>query len=234
MNNPLRTGETIFREEWIQLRAPYPPPKTELVYVGVDPAISKKDTADYTAIVVMGVVEQNVYELESKRGRWSLHETLEEVKRVYKTWMPMMIGVEENAYQKALSEVLVRECPWLPIHSFKADKDKRRRAEGVTGMFQRGCVYLSNPDLIEELKLFTGTEHDSHDDLVDACVYALHLVQRYCYPEISYDNLEEESRPSTMGLPSYDKRIWDQIHATQAKTETLRGVRVDPYLGTEW
>lgn len=165
MNNPLRSGQTVFREEWLQQKVPFPPPVTEVVFTAVDPAISKKESADYTAIVTFGVQGNLIYELESKQGRWSMEETIQQISQTYQIWMPMMIGVEDVAYQKALIEVLNRQThPWT-IQPIKADKDKRRRALAVTGFFQRGQVHLSNPDLLGQLKLFTGTPTDSQDDL---------------------------------------------------------------------
>ena len=235
MNNPLRSGETVFKEEWLQLRVPYPPPVTELVYTAIDPAISKADGSCETAIVTFGVVGNKIYELESKSGKWSTDETLEEVKLTTRTWAPMMVGVEEQAYQKALSEIIARHCPWLTIHPFRADKDKRRRAMGITGMFQRGHVFLQSEKLIEQLTLFTGSSHDGLVDLVDAAVYALHLIQQYCYP----DAYEESKRggpehPSLSHLSNREKRIWEGVHTAEDRSDRLRGVLVDPYLGSEW
>ena len=137
----------------------------------------------------------------------------------------MLIGVEEVAYQKALVEVLNRQShPWT-ITPLKADKDKRRRAMAVTGMFQTGRVYLSSQDLIGQLKVFTGTPMDSADDLVDACVHALRLVQLYAYPG---QEPPPDPRPH---LTQHEKDVWDNAHTADFG---VRSVLVDAHMGSEW
>jgi predicted phage terminase large subunit-like protein len=227
MNNPLRSGETVFRQEWLDQKVPFPPPVTELVYTAVDLAISKREGASYTAIVTFGVHDNKIYELEAKRGRWSTNEIMDEIRRTYQTWMPMMIGIEDVAYQRMMIEILNRDSAFLPVQPIKADKDKRRRAMGVAHLFQKGIVHLSNKELRDELIVFTGTDHDQYADLVDAAVHALHLIQRYCFPDAT-PSTETRYSPE---LSEKEKAIWNGV---RNRTSHNNLNNYDRFLGDEW
>lgn len=65
-------------------------------YILVDPANSKKSTADYTTIFVFGVGEDhNYYWLEMIRDRLNPSERIQTIIGLHRKWKPLKVGYEE-------------------------------------------------------------------------------------------------------------------------------------------
>lgn len=190
MNEPMASDSVLFRPEWIK-RTTLPPP-TVFRIITVDPATSEKESADESAIFVLGLTKEgDLYELESISGRWNLWDMVDNIINMYCKWKAHEIGLEKVAFQSVLKPVVIkrgqeRGLVSLPVKSitvgmFKTGekreaKDKWTRAYKVTHFFENGRVYLKNQKLIDQMIVFpTG----DHDDLVDAMVYALLLVDHY-------------------------------------------------------
>jgi len=187
MNEPIITENPIFVKEWVQYyekaSAVFGKVKSGLyVVTAIDPAISKKEEADYTAIVTIGATfdkKPNLYILDARRGHWSMQEQVDELLRVFNQYHQSATIIETVAYQQALFDEIVRlrDRTRIDIRPFeiKPDKDKQRRANTVTPLFQEGRIFFEKDDkgqqhLIDEMMVFpTG----DRDDLVDAMVYAL-------------------------------------------------------------
>ena len=150
----------------------------------VDPAASKADWADYSAIICVSQTDSGFYRTRYvKRGRWSLLELVKEIFKVSAVYPDARILIEEQAYEKALQDVITKEgrdrgTP-IPVGTVRADKDKVRRLERVAHLFEQHLVYFETEDgtltgdgqaLWDELITFPEGEHD---DLVDALAYGL-------------------------------------------------------------
>ena len=187
-NEPVASDTVLIREEMIK-RAISPSDTVNFAYF--DPAISEKETADYSALVCLGIAKDGyIYEQGSLKFRGGLWKIVEEFINFYLKYKPQIFGIEEAAFQQVLRPVLLAEARkrkiYLPIRpvtlgSFsdresKRPKDKFTRLLSVTHFFENGQIFLKSEDLIEQLLLFpTGSE----DDLVDACSGCLHLIQKY-------------------------------------------------------
>lgn len=157
----------------------------------VDPAISQKDTADFTAIATASAsydTEPNFYIRSIPRDRLMLHETVYRMVSLAKEYKAAQIGVEVVAYQKALGDEFNRYCRdnhlAYPVTVIEPDKDKARRAQVVVPLFANGRVFWDKSDpgqraAIEEMLLFTGTSKDEHDDMTDAVVMALTMLMQW-------------------------------------------------------
>jgi len=192
MNEPIISENPVFLKEWFgnydRQSETFKETRREGLYIvtACDPAISKKDEADYTAIVTLGATfdpEPDIYVIEAKRGHWSLRDTVRELYLTHEKWHQKRTVIETTAYQTALYEEVVEYGKSVrsniqPIE-IKPDKDKERRSHAVAPICQDGRVYLDTTDsgqqrLLDELILFpTG----DHDDLVDAFVYALQDIR---------------------------------------------------------
>lgn len=150
-----------------------PLPEMAIHFTAIDPAISEDDEADETAICTFGIdYDGSLHEVETLSGRWSFLEQVKQLKAVNERYQPRFIGVEAVAYQAALHQVCTREG--LPAVELKVHKDKVMRAMGVSRWFEDGRVKINTPALSRQLIEFPkGT----HDDLVDACVHCLNLIQ---------------------------------------------------------
>lgn len=161
----------IFKYEWLQFYSPEELPANLKIYMGVDLAISQKETADYFAVCTIGLdQENNIYVLDIYRGRHSFAQQVEIIKTKAQLWNPIRIGVESNAYQQAMAETLKTNL--LPVVEIKTVKDKVTRAQITSALFEAGKVFLKPTmnDFIEELLLFPDGEHDDQFDAFDFAV----------------------------------------------------------------
>lgn len=159
-------------------------PEDLAVTMTVDPAISDKETADFTAITVRAVdINGNWWILESfaERGMTPM-DLIEKVFEMFLKWKergyePDGVGIEYVAYQKALQYIINDEMRkrniWLPMYELKNHRNsKEYRIRGALATrWQLGAiriprVRLDNTDeLLDQLFRFPKC---SHDDLVDS------------------------------------------------------------------
>ena len=158
----------IFLYDWFQFYESIP--VNLKVFQGVDLSISEKETADYFVIVTVGIdTNMNVYVLDIFRERGiSFNVQIETIKKKAKEWNPIRIGIEANAYQKALPQELIRTTN-LPIKSLTTIRDKVIRAQKRSGIVENGKVSIRKDMhlFIDELVLFPDAIHDDQFDAFD-------------------------------------------------------------------
>ena len=159
----------IVRTEWI--RSGEPPAGLRLA-MGVDLAISLRDSADYTACVVMGRDSSGtVWVMDADRVRATFNEVLQFIRRKAEQWRPYQIAIEDVQYQSAVVQELLRTTT-LPVRGVRPDRDKLSRFLPLAARYEQGLVRHASglPPLFErEVCAFPSGEHD---DLVDAAAYA--------------------------------------------------------------
>lgn len=155
--------------------------------LALDPAISEKESSDYRALTLFSKTTEGFKEKYSENGRWGVEEQVERLISLYERYKPDRIVIEEIAFQKILRNILMERARekglFLPISEAylgrgddKRPRDKMTRLLGVAHLFEQRRVEIINPKLREELLTFPQGEHD---DLVDACVYALSWLNNY-------------------------------------------------------
>lgn len=150
------------------------------IVMAIDPAISEKTTADYFALVVLGIAKSgDIYVLDIVQER--LGEIDAQVRIVIekaKYWKPDRIKVESVAYQAGLARAIRRaaaeEHQHLPVFEVKPDKDKFRRAVIHSANFAGGLVHLRTDHplfdaFVQQILDFPVGEHD---DMFDAYMHA--------------------------------------------------------------
>lgn len=170
----------IFRRDWWKDRYfdRLPEGKNYTFRMGVDLASSVKESADWTARVVVAEDEQrNVYVLSVYRDkRETGHRQF--VIDGYNAFPNISkITVETNQFQSALVQELLGTTS-LPVVGKRADVDKVTRARAVAARYESGKVYhhrsLSGSDFEIELTQFPK----GHDDMIDALGYAMEVGAR--------------------------------------------------------
>jgi len=156
-----------YSEEWI---------KTLTIIGGVDPAISKEDTACFFSFTTIGVdKEGHIWILEIVRGKFSILEQITEILNCYKRWKHNNIGIESIAYQKALSQLVKSEGAKMGVYpkikEIFTDKDKTRRLVAVSAMFEGGFIHIDknskeSDNLVKEIREFPSKPNDSIDSLI--------------------------------------------------------------------
>ncbi len=167
------------KDEWIRYYDSLPADgEVNAKGVGVDLAISKSETADYTSMVtaVSAYLDGSIkifIRAYPVNERLSHFETIERAKALHiAEGSSAQFFVEEVGYQKAAIEGMERA--FIPVHPMKpGGRDKRARLRSVAMYIQNGTILFPKTgceDLIIQMTHF-GVE--THDDLVDAFVYAI-------------------------------------------------------------
>ena len=150
-------------------------------YIGVDLAISQKETADYTAIVVIGTTKDGeVIVVEADHFRAQFQEIGRKIIAAEQRWNARVVAVESNQAQAWMVQELKRNTK-MNVVGVRADRDKVIRFQPVEARYEQGLVYHSphiNPEFTEELLSFTGTPQDKHDDFIDALGYAFNAIRK--------------------------------------------------------
>ena len=151
--------------------------------IAIDPAISRSESADYTAIVTLSSTFDRPTEHFARkggviRGRWPINKQVSEIVRLYEKFNASAVLVETVAYQQALADEIKRWAEEnrrnITVKELKRDADKERRAHAITGEAERGRIFFEETDpmqdiMLSELMMFP---HGARDDLVDAVVDA--------------------------------------------------------------
>jgi predicted phage terminase large subunit-like protein len=153
--------------------------KNLTIYQSYDLAISEKQSADYFVGITAGVDEKNnIYILDIFRSHLSFPKQVRKVIELAKTWNPALIGVESNAYQKALVQQ-VDDIAFLPLEEVYNAANKETRIRTSSVYYEKGKVYLP-----QHLQLTSDFETEylefprsSHDDQLDAADILFGLVK---------------------------------------------------------
>ena len=172
-------------------------------FTTVDLAISQKDSADYTAIVTVGVTSDNQwFVLDIDHGRWDPSETINRLFLAVAKHRPLAVGIETVAFQAALAHFIEREMvkrnQFFQIVPLRAEKKKELRILAMQPRFKAGTVWIPETaswrmELEDELLTF---DHGAHDDLIDALAY----MEQIAYPYSSWSDPEEDESDSWLPI----------------------------------
>lgn len=194
-NEPLSDEDQIFRKEmfryfnhiqWEDLKK-----KNHRIYTLVDPAISKKTTADFTAIVTIAIDYLNrIFILEITRERLDPIETIQAIFAHYVKWQPIYVGIETTAYQKALKFFLEQEkrreksiVQSMQIVEIKPTIDKVTKITKLQPFYAIASVFHNSDDhntpvLEQELLRFPKGVHDDVADCVSNVIEIMVPIQK--------------------------------------------------------
>lgn len=160
------SGITRLQPNWIKYVNE--PPQNLKMAMGVDLAISEKESADWTAIVVLGKNTNNdIYVLDARRMRGSFKAQQDLIKSVHAKWNVQTIAIEDVAYQRVMIQEMNRQVS-VPVVGIKSSVDKITRFAPLEARYEAGQVYHLRgliSDFEKELLEFPVGEHD---DFVDA------------------------------------------------------------------
>lgn len=157
-------------------------PSIEMVFISLDPAISKEKEACDTGISVLGVgSDGHFYDLEHIGEQLSFFETLERITGLLKKYTNCKyITVENNGYQDALREACQRYYKDVYVLSVRANKDKSIRAKAVSHIIEAGLFHTNDKALISEMGAYKPNSRSRKKrDRVDALVHNLKAIQQY-------------------------------------------------------
>jgi len=207
--------EQVIHPEWIHYYDTLPQNSDSFheVAVGVDLAISQKDTADCTAMVsalILGSEKTfRVYILPNPvNGRLTFPQTIERLKTVVKTnekmYSTVTVLVEDVGYQKAVIDQLNHDD--FDAEGVKVSSDKRSRLMSVSNLIQSGKILFPRQGAEELIRQLVGFGVERHDDLVDAFTIVGHRAIEKDRPSPAFFFFCNNN-PQESGLDQFRRRF---------------------------
>jgi len=168
--------ERVVHPEWIHKYDVLPDNKScRIIATAIDPAISEKDTADYTAMVsarLCGYAEDSlIYILPNPINERldfpAARKRAKQLSLALGEGKPTMFYVEDVAFQRALPQGLKEDgipAEAVPI----SGQDKRARLVLTTHLIQSGRILFPQKGAEQLIQQLIGFGSEKHDDLVDA------------------------------------------------------------------
>lgn len=206
-----------FKKAWLKYYETLPTLYNRFAFI--DPAISEKNTADYTALAIVDVDFENTWYVRiAKRARMTVTQQVQLIFDVNQKFKPNVIGIEIVAYQQALLQLIVermrREKITLPVTGInrggKDEESKHRRILSLVPRFEWGQIFVARnqQDFESEYLKFPKGKRDILD--------ALSSIK-----EISYAPAQprsEVSEPSPND-PGYEKFFIDKLRTQKAREQ---------------
>lgn len=234
LNDPVQDTARKFEEQWLRYFDMLPP-GNYAYYVACDPAASvfkagggvARDS-DYTAIVTIAVnTAGDIYVVDVVCDRIGVDEFVYELFRVVETYNPRQVGIETNAFQRALLFPIRAEMKRANVHfqivELKATRaaTKQLRILSLQPYFANGTLNVRKDckEFIHEYRLFPLAKHD---DVLDALAYVVQMHRPAMNTEytkhtnadpLAYETIEKEiERHRVTGRTSpwaYMSSRWD-------------------------
>jgi predicted phage terminase large subunit-like protein len=168
----------VVHPEWIHYyesgEIPFTWRQLNCIYVGVDLAVSQKETADCTAIVALEIYSQGD-SCKAYVRPFPLNQRLtfpEQIRAIKDLAIGLSedkwpeIFIEKVGYQEALPQQL--RSDGLHVESVPVSGDKRERLMVTTAAIQNGDILFPRKGCEELITQLTGFGVEKHDDLADA------------------------------------------------------------------
>lgn len=166
----IASGATRIQRSWLKYEDH--PPADLNIALGIDLAISEKETADYTAGAVLGRDNAgNLHVLDVQRIRGSFSQQIDFIQQLAAKWRPAVVGIEDVAYQKTLIQQLAAQTS-LNVRGIKPISDKVSRFAPLEARYELGQVYHVRGLLQEFEAELLSFPIGAHDDMVDSLAYA--------------------------------------------------------------
>lgn len=206
LNIPIDESNTFFKKMDFLPRREDDKKKALNYYIAGDFAISEKERADYTVLVVGGVDSDGILHIvnviRERMDGLAIVNTMLSLQRLYS---PLAFGIEDTQITKSLGPFLNRAMiesntyiNVLPLKPHKADKQTRARS--IQARMRAGAVKFDKSadwyqTLEDELMRFP---RDKHDDQVDSMAYLGIMLDQFIealtVDEIMEEEYEKEKR----------------------------------------
>lgn len=196
---PTAEANAIVKREWWMEWKEKDPPNPDFILMAMDTAFEKKTSADYSAIVIFGVWnndedggQPNLILLEAWRERLEFPDLKKRVLEFYEEWEPDGVIVEKKASGAPLIYELRRMGVPVQEYTPSRGQDKIVRLNAVADIFASGKVWAPKTrwaeELIDEIAAFPSGRHD---DFVDATTLALARFRAGAFIGTSKDEIAD-------------------------------------------
>jgi predicted phage terminase large subunit-like protein len=151
----------------------------DFVVLAVDPAVSRKHTADASALVTLGrTLDGKVHCLEAIARRASAPELMQLIDDADQRWQPDVIVFESNAAFSGIKDLMVAQMRFgSKVKGLSNHGEKHARVHAFGVRVENGAVKLNgdghrvDPSQQELLDEMLSYPQGRHDDLVDAAAF---------------------------------------------------------------
>lgn len=182
---PIILGGSVIKRDWFRYYNSNVDYNYNKIVIAGDTAMSAKEHADYTCLLVGGVTEQGkLHILQMVHERLEYPELKKAAINLYNAWQRKDQTSASAIYleNKASGIQLIQDfqATALPVMPIDVTKDKLARVEEVLEYIASGQVFLpenelfgDNPIILSECEAFTRDLSQSHDDIVDCLVHLI-------------------------------------------------------------
>jgi predicted phage terminase large subunit-like protein len=207
LNHPVADGATYFRkEDFIPMDAPdYELHRSgRMIYVAAaDFAISEKEKADNTVIMVAGIDDQGfIHIVDVRVGKIGSLDIIEELMSVQRRYHPEVFTFETEKIDKAIGPFLDLEMrktgDFINIDKVTPSKSKTVRGKSIQAAMKSGSVRFDveadwYPDFYSEMMTITPAgPKGKHDDQFDAFAYIGLTVHKFNEAPTAQEAEDEE------------------------------------------
>jgi predicted phage terminase large subunit-like protein len=176
---PSPAGGTFFSAKWLKTYKPADLPGNLRYYGASDHAVSLKQYADKTCLLLVGLdAEENIYVLPDLVWRsMTAEQCVEAMLRMMRGYKPMFWWAERSMISKSIGPFLRKRMletqTFCSVIEMQPIADKQTRAQSIQGRMSMEKVLFPErapwwPAARDQLLKFP---HDQHDDFVDALAY---------------------------------------------------------------
>lgn len=155
------------------------PADLDRIVVGVDPAVTRKETSDLTGIVVAGCKrlrgEMHYYVLDDRSLIGSPSEWAGTAVNAYREYDADRIVAETNQGGDMVEQTIRNIDRRIAYRGVRATRGKIVRAEPIAELYERGLVHhVGDLQLLEdEMCSYCGLDSEKSPDRMDSLVWAL-------------------------------------------------------------
>lgn len=190
LNNPIDEGSSFFRRQDFIPMDTMDRLSPKNYVAAADFAISEKEKADFTVIMVAGIDEKGVIHIvDVRRGRWDSLEIIDELFSVQKRYDIQLFTFETEKIDKALGPFInarmIQSGTYLNIHKMTPSQSKLLRGRSISAKMKSGGVRFDTeadwyPALESELmSMTTSGSKGKNDDSFDAFAYIGMTIEQY-------------------------------------------------------
>jgi predicted phage terminase large subunit-like protein len=178
LNEPVSDEDRVFRPEWLR-RYDFIDKNTLRVGMGIDSSVGKKQSADRSAIVVVGRDKDGrIYVLDEWAKVVSSDVFLKKIIEKYIAYRPKIINMEDYGFQTLYKEQLTKEAArfgvYLPMKGLNTGRIGKERVLKYEPAIENGLIFFKQTsELCGQLLDYPKAVHD---DLQDAFYYACEAV----------------------------------------------------------
>lgn len=207
LNNPIDTGDRLFRDQDFIDMKPEDFNKPMVYYAAADFAISQKEKADNTVMVVGAMCPEGyLYIVDRVKGRIDSEQIIDEMINIQKRYEPEIFLVESEKIDKAIGPFLRKSMmernAFINLHAETPTKDKIARAQSIAARMKQGAVRFAKEtdwydDFYQNLAVVTRSGvKGAHDDDLDAFAWLGLAIDKFwnapTWADIEQEEYEDE------------------------------------------